>query len=134
MKMKIGNDSTINQFVIIAGKNFSMGQNSRILSYSRIDCTGGMTIGSNTQIGRKNELYSHKHLIGKRDVAVFDAPEEDAPVSIGDDVMFFSNVRLMPGVQVADGVVALNSAVLTKDAQAYGIYGGSPAKKVSERE
>jgi acetyltransferase-like isoleucine patch superfamily enzyme len=132
--IKIGDDSKINEHVSFTGKQLTIGRNSRVLSRTSIDCTGGVLIGSNTQIGRRNEIYSHKHLIGKKDVPVLQSPEEMAPVSIGDDVMFFSNVKLMPGVQVADGVVALNGAVLTKDAQAYGIYGGLPAKKVGQRE
>ncbi len=134
LHMKVGEGTKINDHVSIgAGERFKIGKNSLILSQTSIDCTGGVVIGSATQIGRNNEIYSHKHQVTKKDVSVLEAAEELAPVRIGDDVMFFSNVKLMPGVQVENGVVALNSALLSKNCEAYGIYGGVPAKKVSER-
>lgn len=134
MRLVIGKDSRINEYVRLNGKSLEVGKNSLILSKSLIDCTGGVVIGAGTQIGRKNEIHSHKHLIHEKDVPVLQAGEVEAPVSIGDDVMLFSNVKVMPGVRIGKGVVVLNSAVVTRDLDDYGIYGGVPAVKVGERE
>ena len=132
--LEVGEHTQINNDISIGGTKLTVGKHSLILSGTSIDCIGGVEIGSYSQIGRNNEIYSHKHLVGKRNVSVLKSPEEIAPVKIGDDVMFFSNVKLMPGIQVANGVVALNSSVLTKNVQAFGIYGGVPAKKIGKRE
>jgi acetyltransferase-like isoleucine patch superfamily enzyme len=39
----------------------------------------------------------------------------------------------MPGVRVAKGSVIGANAVVTKDTEPYGVYGGVPAKKISSR-
>jgi acetyltransferase-like isoleucine patch superfamily enzyme len=39
----------------------------------------------------------------------------------------------LPGVTIGEGAVVAAGAVVTKDADPYGIYGGVPAKKIGER-
>ncbi|MBI5396614.1 MAG: acyltransferase [Verrucomicrobia bacterium] len=44
-----------------------------------------------------------------------------------------TNVILMPGITVGEGAVAGAGALITKDMEPWGIYIGSPARKVGER-
>ena len=45
-----------------------------------------------------------------------------------------TNVVVHPGVTIGEGAVAASNSVVTKDLEPWGVYMGSPAKKVKERE
>lgn len=55
------------------------------------------------------------------------------PVVFGDGVIVSYAALVMSGVTVADGVVIAAGAVVTKNCEAYSVYGGVPAKKISTR-
>ena len=52
---------------------------------------------------------------------------------IGNDVWIGTNVSILQGVHVGDGAVIGAGALVTKDVDAYGIYGGVPARKIGQR-
>lgn len=52
---------------------------------------------------------------------------------IGNDCWLGSNVTLIGGVEIHDGVVVLANAVVTKDVPPYAIVGGVPAKVIGYR-
>jgi virginiamycin A acetyltransferase len=54
-------------------------------------------------------------------------------VTIGNDVWFGRNVRIFHGVNIADGCVIAEGALVKKDCVPYGIYGGIPAKLIRLR-
>lgn len=53
--------------------------------------------------------------------------------SIGDDCWIGRRAIIMPGVEIAKGCIIGAGAVVTKNTQPYGIYGGVPAKRMKER-
>lgn len=55
-------------------------------------------------------------------------------IIIGDDVWIGYGAQIMPGVNISDGCVIAAGAVVTKNTEPYGIYGGIPAKKIKHRE
>lgn len=55
------------------------------------------------------------------------------PISIGDNVVISTGAQVLPGVKVATGCVIGAGAVVTKDAEAFGIYVGVPARRIKER-
>ncbi len=55
------------------------------------------------------------------------------PVRIGNDVWVGSHAIILPGVTVGDGVIIGAGSVLTKDAPAYSIWVGNPARLVRYR-
>ena len=110
-----------------------IGSGTEVLSGVRLDCTGGITIGKNSHIGRESTIYSHRHDTSRRDVPILQAPIEESPVVIGDDVMIYSEVVVLPGVTIGDGAVVAVRAVVTEDIAPYSIVGGVPARVIGER-
>lgn len=58
---------------------------------------------------------------------------EEKRVIIGDDCRIGRRAIIMPGVEIAKGCIIGAGAVVTKNTQPYGIYGGVPAKRMKER-
>jgi acetyltransferase-like isoleucine patch superfamily enzyme len=52
---------------------------------------------------------------------------------IGDDVWIGYGSIIMSGVKIGDGSIIAAGSVVTKDVEAYSIYGGNPAKKIKDR-
>ncbi|HEX9511592.1 MAG TPA: DapH/DapD/GlmU-related protein [Puia sp.] len=52
---------------------------------------------------------------------------------IGNDVWIGYGAIIMSGVSIRDGAVIAAGSVVTKDVEAYSIYGGCPAKKLRDR-
>ncbi len=52
---------------------------------------------------------------------------------IGDDVWIGYNVTIMQGVKIRPGTIVAAGAVVTRDTEPYGIYGGNPAIKIKNR-
>ncbi len=52
---------------------------------------------------------------------------------IGNDVWVGYGSTIMQGVKIHDGSIIAAGSVVTKDADAYSIYAGNPAKKIADR-
>lgn len=55
------------------------------------------------------------------------------PTSIGCDCWLGAHSIINCGVTIADGCIIAAGAVVTKDTEPYGIYGGVPAKRIRNR-
>ena len=53
---------------------------------------------------------------------------------IQDDVYIGANCTLMPNITIGEGAVIGAGSFVNKDIQPWGIYAGSPARKIGERE
>lgn len=111
----------------------SIGPGTEVLSETRLDCTGGIQVGERSHIGRRSTIYTHRHVLDRRDTPVLDAPIETAPVIIGDDVMLYSEVVVLPGVTIGDGAVVAVRSVVSDDVPPYAIVAGMPARVIRER-
>lgn len=128
----IKSGTTIKENCILIG-NIQIGSNSNILNNSKIDGSGEVIIGNDTHIGRENDIFSHYHDISKKDILVNHSKEIFQKTVIGDNVMLFSRVGVMSGVQIHNGAVIAYGSVVTKNCKAYGIYAGIPAVFIKER-
>lgn len=54
-------------------------------------------------------------------------------VTIGDDVWVGYGAIILSGVKINNGAIIAAGSVVTKDVEEYSIYGGCPAKKLSDR-
>ena len=111
----------------------TIGAGTEVLSETRLDCTGGIQVGERSHIGRRSTIYTHRHVLDRRDTPALDAPIESAPVTIGNDVMLYSEVVVLPGVTIGDGAVVAVRAVVSDDVPPYAIVGGMPARVIRER-
>ena len=112
---------------------FTLGAGSVVLSDSHVDCSAPVTIGRRTHIGRRAQLFTHSHDVGDRAVPVLEAPIVSRPIFIGDDVMLFGDVVVLPGVTIGDGAVIAVRSVVTRDVAPYAKVAGSPARQIGER-
>ena len=110
-----------------------IGPDTQVLSGCRIDCSGSVTIGSASHIGRDSQIVTHAHDTAKRDTPVLQSAITTSAVTIGDDVMIYSDVVILPGVTIGDGAVVAVRSVVTGDVEPYAVVAGAPARKIGER-
>ena len=78
-------------------------------------------------------LITHAHDTARRDTSVLRSAITTSPVTIGDDVMIYSDVVILPGVTIGDGAVVAVRSVVTGDVEPYTVVAGVPARKIGER-
>lgn len=64
---------------------------------------------------------------------VFLDEKEKIQIRIGNDVWIGNGVKIMEGITIGDGAVIGAASLVTKDVEPYGIYAGTPAKKIKSR-
>ena len=107
----IETDCIIGDFVIIANKVGIVGK------YDHNYQETGVPIRIASSI--RNKSYNWKGL--------------DKVTIIGNDVWIGYGATIMGGVTIQDGAIIAAGSVVTKDVDAYCIYGGNPAKKLTTR-
>lgn len=113
--------------------NMSVGDGSSIPKGSTFYCTEApLTIGRKVIFGPHPTIITGDHrtdVVGKFIMDSHDKlPENDAPVTIEDDVWAGCNVTILKGVTIGRGSVIAAGAVVTKSCPPYSIIGGVPAK------
>ncbi len=108
---------------------FKIGKHSVVNFGCYLDNRRGIIIGSNTAIAHNTKIYTLGHNIKS---SKFET--KGAPVKIGDNVFIFSNVIIMPNIEIGDGAIVLPGSVVTKTVERYTVVGGNPAKLISKRD
>jgi chloramphenicol O-acetyltransferase type B len=118
------------------GKNFYIGRDSFI----ETDCI----IGDNVIFGNRVAVvgkYDHHYQQIGRPIRLASAIRDvdyswkglNLITRIGDDVWIGYGSTIIQGVQIQDGAIIAAGSVVTKDVEAYSIYGGNPARKIADR-
>ena len=113
---------------IRGGTKITIGDNTIIGDDCLLDGRGGLSIGKNVNFSSKASVYTEQHLVNDSNFK-----SEKKPVVIGDRAWISSNSVVLPGVNVREGAILACGGVATKDLNAFTIYGGVPAKAISER-
>ena len=113
---------------------FSIDSTSHLKSGTFIECSGKVEIGRYFHTGRGLTIFSTNHNYENAKKIPYDEKSINKPVIIKDFVWFGSNVTVVPGVTVGEGVVAGAGSVITKDIEDYAIVGGNPAIVIKYRD
>lgn len=136
---EIDNYSRILDFTFIdAGKSLKIGKHSMITWQVIIEGGANTYIGDRVFIGPGTKVLTSTYKVHGFYSAEF-IPDgcheiEYGDITIKDDAYIGANCSILPGVTIGEGAVVGANALVTKDLEPWGIYVGSPAKKIGERE
>jgi acetyltransferase-like isoleucine patch superfamily enzyme len=107
----------------------SIGHNAWIGQGTIIDCIGGVEIGNNCGIGAYSQLWSH---IRYGDPLIGCNYNNHSELKIGNDVWFVGHCIVSP-IIAHDRSMALVGSVITSEMKKGHIYGGTPAKDLTDK-
>lgn len=103
--------------------------NSTIIGHNAmLDARMGLSIGSNVNLSNEVMIWTLHHDYNSPDFA-----QAGAAVTIEDYAWICSRAVILPGVKIGKGAVVAAGAVVTRDVEAYTVVGGTPAKKIADR-
>ena len=124
------------RFPMKIGRNLYLGRDS----FVETDCIIGdnVSFGNRVAVGGK---YDHNfQQVGtpvRLAMAIRDKDYnwkgKDLVTRIGNDVWVGYGSTIMQGVTIHNGAIIAAGSIVTKDVEAYSIYGGNPAKKIANR-
>lgn len=135
----LGDECRILDFAFIdARESFVLGKHSIVCWHCVIEGHSHITIGNRCFIGPGSKLlgstymfngfYTNEHLPEGTHGTLY------GDIVIKDDAYLGANCVVMPGVTIGEGAVVGSNAFVNRDLDPWGIYVGSPARKVGERE
>ena len=93
-----------------------------------LDGRAPLTIGNHTSLASEVMIYNDEHNINDPNYG-----NSFGPVTIKDYVFIGPRVIVLPGVTIGQGAVVAAGAVVTKSIPDFEVWGGVPAKKISDR-
>ncbi|OOQ57763.1 acyltransferase [Mucilaginibacter pedocola] len=103
--------------------------NSTIIGHkAMLDARMGLSIGNNVNLSNEVMIWTLHHDYNSPDFA-----QTGAAVTIEDHAWICSRAIILPGVKIGKGAVVAAGAVVTRDVAAYTVVGGTPAKKIADR-
>lgn len=128
--IKMPFNSTIHlQASFFAPQGITIGENTIIGYRSFLDGRGKLNIGNHVDIASEVLIYTNEHNINSQDFG-----NNYGAVNIGDYVFIGPRAIILPGVTVGRGAIIAAGAVVTKSIPEFEIWGGVPAKKISDRK
>ena len=106
-----------------------IGEDTIIGDHCFLDGRAPLKIGSHTAIASQVLIYNDEHDINSPSFG-----NSLAPVTIGDYVFIGPRAIILPGVTIGQGAVVAAGAVVTKNIPDFEVWGGVPAKKISDRQ
>lgn len=126
----IGDYTKIHRGALIYGRQpLKIGYNCWIGEHTIIDAEGRTTIGNGVGAGAYSQLWSH---IRHGDVLEGCRYLNFGELSVEDDVWFVGSCIVSP-IHAAKKSVALVGSVVTRDMEENHVYGGSPAKDLTDK-
>jgi len=136
--IEIGNYSRIDDFCVISGK-VSVGRNVHITPGCLL--AGGMegiiledftTLAYHVQVFTQSDDYSGRTMTNST-VPTKYKNELKKPVRIKKHSIIGAGSIIMPGITLEEGTSVGAMSLVLKNTQAWGVYVGSPAKRIKER-
>lgn len=109
--------------------NITIGKDTIIGDHCFLDGRAPLIIGDHVDIASQVLIYNDEHDINSPSFG-----NSFGKVEIGDYVFIGPRAIILPGVKIGKGAVVAAGAVVTKDIPDFEIWGGVPAKKISDRK
>jgi len=93
----------------------------------------GISIGKNVMIAPNVVIVAFSHGYKDIDNPMTKQQNDEAPVSIEDNVWIASNCTIGKGVRIGTGSIIAANSFVNKDIPAFSIAGGVPAKVIKSR-
>lgn len=137
--VELGNNCKIRDFAFIfAGEGVKIGEYTDVQPHTVIWGGGETIIGDRVSTGPGTVFLSatYSHAPGMKMVDGMPAGEtkvDGGKLVVGNDVYIGARCVIMP-VTIGEGAVIGAGSFVNKDVEPWGIYVGSPAKKIGERQ
>jgi acetyltransferase-like isoleucine patch superfamily enzyme len=127
--LEIGDDSVIHPQVAVGGtptprSALRIGERSQVLPYCFVNTTEPVTIGDETAIGGRTNIFTH----ASAGSALDGFPVVNGPVTIGSKVWIAWNVFVQPAVTIHDYSLVAGASVVSSDIPEGSLVSGFPAK------
>lgn len=109
--------------------NVTIGHDTIIGDHCFMDGRAPLKIGNHVGIASQVLIYNDEH-----DINSLDYGNSFGPVEIGDYVFIGPRAIILPNIKIGKGAVVAAGAIVTKDIPEFEIWGGVPAKKISDRK
>jgi maltose O-acetyltransferase len=109
--------------------NITIGEDTIIGDHCFLDGRAPLKIGNHVGIASQVLIYNDEHDINSPDYG-----NSFGPVEIGDYVFIGPRTIILPNIKIGKGAVVAAGAIVTKDIPDFEIWGGVPAKKISDRK
>ena len=131
---KCGDNVSIHRGVyLLSPENLVLGSNISIHPMCYIDATGGIIIEDNVSIAHGTTILSSTHSFNQLDVPIKDQPLEFHETKILENVWIGCKTTILSGITINSGSIVGANSLVNKDVNNNQIVGGSPARKLSER-
>lgn len=140
-RISIGDHVRVDDFCVLSAGNggISIGQYVHIAVYSSMIGAGKITLNDFCNISSRVSIYSSNDDYSGATMTNPTVPGEftgvtHADVFLGRHVIVGSGSVILPGVTLEEGVAVGALSLVRKNCMAFGIYSGSPARRISERK
>lgn len=139
--IRIGNHVRIDDFCVLSagdggidiGNFIHVGVFSSLIGAGRITLRDFCNLSSRTSIYSSNDDYSGVHMTNPTVPPEFTGVTH-AAVTVGRHAIIGAGSVLLPGVILEDGVAVGALSLIKQNCQAFGIYAGSPARRIGNRK
>jgi len=140
-RIKIGDNVRIDDFCVIsAGKDgVEIGSNIHIAVYTLLIGAGKIVVSDFSNLSSRVSIYSSSDDYSGATMTNPTIPDDfknvdHAPVFVGRHVIIGSGSVVLPGVRIEEGAAIGALSLVNHDCDKFGVYAGSPARKIKERK
>jgi len=116
------------RFQVRAAGRLRIGDRANIGEGAILDARGGLEIGADANLSSQVHVWTAQHAWNDPDFAYV-----RSGVTIGPRTWLGPRVTVLPGSQIGEGVVVAAGSVVRGVLEPFGLYAGSPARRVAER-
>ena len=140
-KITLGNNVRVDDFCvlsaglggIIIGNHIHIAVFTLMIGAGKITLSDFCNISSRVSIYSSNDDYSGSVMTNPTLPAQFTGVTS-ADVSLGKHVIVGSGSIILPGANLEEGVAIGALSLVTKECKAFGIYAGTPARRIKDRK